>query len=244
MCREERKIIRSHVIPEFFLESARDEKRRFLAIRSDTRTARLEQQAFMQPLLCSSCDNFLNEAYEQPFFDLWYRQGTVPTVVRGPFYNLLLPDYRSFKLCLLSILWRAGIAAMAPFDRVKLGEHEPVLRSMLLEQRPGYAHQYPIFGAVVTVPDSLQVANVVSSPILTSWNGSAGYMFVFGGVAWHFLLTTAELTQPERDWILAADGRMSLRVLELSQLKAFARPFVEYVRRAQEKGWRSPWELR
>jgi hypothetical protein len=244
MCSKERKIIRSHIIPEFLLERAKDADHRFITLRPADRKARLQQQAFMEPLLCGRCDNDLNTNYEQHFFDFWYRAGAGPTVVGGPVYKLRVPDYSKFKLCLLSILWRAGVSTMRQFDNVELDAHEPILRSMILDGRAGKAFEYPIFGAVVTNPESLRVTNVVASPIETSWHERTGYMFIFGGVAWHFLLTTAELPVVEREGALAEDGTIRLPVIDLLQLKSFSQPFVDYALHSAEMGWRPPWESR
>ena len=244
LCLQERKIIKSHIIPEFFLEAARDPKGRFLALQPARSSAHLAQQAFAQPLLCRECDNYLNETYEQPFLQLWYRDRRAPTVAFGPVYRLALTDYATFKLCLLSILWRGGVAAKWPFERVNLDGHEPALRDMLLRRDTGAAGDYPVFGAVVLIPDSLQVANVVSAPIQTSWEAARGYMFIFGGVAWHFLLRTGELPVDARGWALMEDGKSALPVIQLSDLKSFHRPFAKYAAQAVQKGWRNPWEKR
>lgn len=244
LCLNERRLIESHIIPEFFIEVLRDQKRRFLAVQPARRTARLAQQAFTQPLLCAECDNDLNHRYEQHLLDIWYKRGTAPKIIFGPVYNLALPDYATFKLALLSILWRAGVAKRPPFQDVDLGEWEPELREMLLNKNPGRAHDCPIFGAVVIIPDTLQVANVVSAPIETEWEGSPGYMFIFGGVAWHFVLRNEPLSSDLQAWTLQEDGKWSLPVMQMSDLKAFHNVFADYAAHAAAKGWKSPWSTR
>src|SRR3546814_7896147 len=46
-------------------------------------------------------------------------------------------DYAQFKLFLLSLLWRAGVAKGRYFERVTLGPHEERLRAMLHDGDPG-----------------------------------------------------------------------------------------------------------
>jgi hypothetical protein len=113
---------------------------------------------------------------------------------------------------------------------------------MLLDRDAGGAGDYPVFGAVVLVPDSLQVANVVSTPIQTSWDGARGYMFIFGGIAWHFLLQTGELPPEMHGLALMENGKVALPVMPLSDLRSFDKPFTDYAALALQKGWRNPWE--
>src|SRR5207244_3206315 len=130
LCRNERQLIRSHIIPEFFLRAVQDEHGRALAIPGSPGPARLVQQAFMHRLLCADCDGFLNVEYEIPFLAFW-RQA-VPAIAWGHNYLLTVPDYARFKLLLLSVLWRAGVCRQGAFARVDLLEHEPTLRHMLV----------------------------------------------------------------------------------------------------------------
>lgn len=239
LCRNRRQIVRSHIIPEFFLRAVLDDSGRALAIHGSPRPARLVQQAFMHHLLCKNCEAFLNDEYEMPFLAFW--REALPSVVWGPNYLLRVPDYARFKLLLLSVLWRAGVCQERAFARVNLAEHEPTLREMLLQRAPLSMHDYPIMGAVLLIPDSLQVAFTVVSPFKTMWEGSPGYMFGFGGCMWHFVLRREPLAAWTHEWMLMDDGRIGLPVIELSKLGAIDRSLTGYVKLATKKGWRNPW---
>src|SRR5439155_837633 len=75
----------------------------------------------------------------------------VPRFEQGAITGL---DYRPFKLCLLSILWRASIAKQALFSHVQLGsKHERTIRQMLIEDDPGPEDLYPIAADVLWLKD-------------------------------------------------------------------------------------------
>ena len=195
----------------------------------------------MHELLCEHCEQYLNREFEQPFFDVWYVRGTVPTVVRGPVYNLSLPSYASFKLFLLSVLWRASVCQHGAFASTTLGQHERTVKAMLLSRDPGASGDYPVFGTVMRVPGTLAVPPVVISPFLGSWEGTPAYIIGFGGVLWMVLLRRGELNPDARGWALMEDGRMSMVVMEMSDLGAVHRSFTDYATLAAVKGWRNPW---
>lgn len=240
LCQTEQKLIRSHIIPEFFLRAVQDENGRALAIHGSPRPARLVQQAFMHRLLCAECDGFINTEYEVPFLAFW--REAVPGIAWGRNYLLAVPDYARFKLLLLSVLWRSGVCTEGAFAKVDLAQHEPELRHMILKREPRSMHDFPIFGALLLAPESLQVAHTLISPFATTWNESRGYMIGFGGCLWHFVLRHEPLEQSAHEWILREDGRVGFPAIHLNQLGNIDRSFRGYVELATTKGWRDPWQ--
>jgi hypothetical protein len=240
LCQKHGKIIRSHIIPEFFRRAVSDEDGRAVVIHGALRPARMVQQAFMHPLLCAECDGFVNTEYEMPFLAFW-RQAA-PGLAWGRNYLLTVPDYARFKLFLLSVLWRAGVCRVGAFAKVDLQECEPVLRDMLLNRDALSMHDFPIFGALLLVPESLQVAHTLVSPVSTEFEGSRGYMIGFGGCLWHFMLRREPLPVWAHEWILMEDGRIGLPTIHLNQLGNIDRTFKDYIELATSKGWRNPWE--
>jgi len=99
-------------------------------------------------ILCGVCDNELIAGWERYASGLLY--GKVPTghsqefkVVpgKGTVMQVQL-HYAQFKLFVLSILWRAHISTNPFFAKVKVPEHEALLRHMLLSQDPGSEDQF------------------------------------------------------------------------------------------------------
>jgi len=50
-------------------------------------------------------------------------------------------NYKMFKLWQMSLLWRCGASRRAEFKATRLGPHAEVLRTMLLEERPGFGRR-------------------------------------------------------------------------------------------------------
>jgi len=53
-------------------------------------------------------------------------------------------DYKTWKLFLLSILWRAGVVSRSEYRGVLLGPYELKLRKMLLDGDPGRRREFPV----------------------------------------------------------------------------------------------------
>ena len=53
-------------------------------------------------------------------------------------------EYARLKLFGLSVLWRAHASTQPAFQRVKLGEHESIIRDLLLRAQPAKAEEYSV----------------------------------------------------------------------------------------------------
>ena len=185
---EDRKLVRSHIIPEFFYGALYDEKHVLHQHVRTTGEVKFVQKGHREPLLCEDCEGLLNDRYEKYFKKAWYDDGGLPKVPRFEQGAITGLDYRPFKLCLLSILWRASIAKQALFSHVQLGsKHERTIRQMLIEDDPGPEDLYPIAADVLWLKDY-----VVRSPILQPVDRRYGhkrvYILGFGGCMWWFLV--------------------------------------------------------
>jgi hypothetical protein len=112
---------------------------------------------------------------------------------------------------------------------------------MLRKREPLSMHDFPIFGSLLLVPESLQVTHTLVSPFETEWEGSKGYMIGFGGCLWHFVLRREPLEQWNHEWILMEDGRIGLPTIHANDLRPIDRTCRDYAHLAVSKGWRDPW---
>src|SRR5947199_5279272 len=100
LCRIDRKLSRSHIIPEALYRSIYDSNRRMYRFHRD----KLERPSFVQKgltqhLLCEDCEQFINSKYERPFLEYWLGKLALPQ--RPPaksFVHLGDIDYLTFKL--------------------------------------------------------------------------------------------------------------------------------------------------
>lgn len=242
LCREERELCDSHVIPEFFYRPGYDEKGR--AIKLDRRSASepLVQSGMKEPLLCVECEQFLNDSYERDFHRFWYEGGR-PDVVSGEGITLNDYDYSLFKLHHLSVLWRASVADQ--FGHVELGPHEEPIREMILNQKPGDWTEYPFLGVMLVLPgdadgvDEGEVADgTVMEPARTgNWNAHTQYQVVFGGVLWMFFVSshTDGMSQLE-DMLITPDPPMAFLTKPYNEPPVLRELLEDHIEKRKARG--------
>jgi hypothetical protein len=156
-------LLDSHIVPEFLHRPIYDEDHE--AIYFDSTRKGIRRRGFWEELLCRECEERIGKL-ESYFADLWFKQGVRPElVIRGnrPLRVAGL-DYTRFKLFHLSILWRASIATLRPFQEIRLGIHEERLRSMLLTGVAGPAELYPLWGVAVRDEDGSYKDDMLQLP--------------------------------------------------------------------------------
>lgn len=230
LCRQDRKIRRSHIIPEFLYEAMYDDKHRFhvLSVVKDQNDW-MEQKGLREPLLCDDCETKISrfEDYARRLLKggaefEFQRQGSV-VIVDGI-------DYQRFKLFQLSILWRAGVSTLNLFQHVQLGPYEEVLRKMVFDEEPGKQEN---FGCVMFgLKNGIDaIADLIVQPVRTrSDDGHHCYRFVFGGFQWVFFVTGRPTTGPYSVGFLQESGRLCFLVKDVFEAN-WASSFAK--RRAQ-----------
>jgi len=115
LCLLEKDIVNSHIIPKFFYKSLYDKKlHRFHVLSTDPRiTKKYDQKGMRQKLLCEDCEQKISK-YERYVNHIINGGIEVWVGDKGACIEAAGIDYTKYKLCLLSILWRAGISTL-PF---------------------------------------------------------------------------------------------------------------------------------
>src|SRR5262245_6465697 len=207
----------SHIIPAFMYKPLYDGKHRMIPITE--RAGQLQRQRPMQKgvrelRLCLQCERHLNTCFEQPNISLWRSMVTQQPVGNISINRLEIAedvtalqfqgfDYRSFKLLLLSVLWRASVATHADYAAVDLGPHENTIREMLCEQNPGSYADYPCLVCLLTEPNF----GLMAAPVQTQIDGYPSYKFLLPGVLLGFVVTNRACpywTTPAPDGSLVA----------------------------------------
>lgn len=144
LCRRARPLRDSHIFPEFLYRAVYDTSpRRFEEI-TFGQNSRVDyhQKGLREPLLCAECEQLLG-SHERYASQLFFHRDDFHWVTVGATTFISPVKYSSFKLFLLSLLWRAGVSSLPSFREVTLGPHEPRIRAMLLASDPGKPHDYP-----------------------------------------------------------------------------------------------------
>lgn len=192
LCQQERKICNSHIIPESVYAPLYDDGGKMVGFRfgeGGKVTSRLLQKGFRQPLLCADCEQLLNHDYEQPNVDLWRRLAAhekeldprwavFTTAAGAQAVHVKADEHSSFKLFLLSVLWRSSVSDLEEFRAVQLGPYEATIRRMLLQGDPGAQSDYPCIVFLYREP------GVMMPPVRRRVDGHLMY---------HFVLTTVQL---------------------------------------------------
>ena len=188
LCRNEKHLCFSHIIPEFMYLPTYDESHRAVMIPKGKN--KYEQKGLREYLLCGDCDRTVIgkwETYSSPIVkaiqDLDITQNGDQFIVP----NIEYPDFKLFQL---SLLWRASISSIKMFEKINIGKHhEEVIRKMLLSKDPSKPDQY---GCIMFVMgNARQLQKTISSPVEDSIDGFTCYRFLTGRIFWFFFLPEA-----------------------------------------------------
>ncbi|MGM9480791.1 hypothetical protein ACS5PN_06330 [Roseateles sp. NT4] len=218
LCLLDRPIRRSHIVPEFLYLGLYDEKHRFEQISADPLEAnKTLQKGLREPLLCDDCEGL---------FAKWERyvsmvlRGGAPISIRqeGDRLHLSSLEYQPFKLLQMSILWRAGVSTLPAFSQVQLGPHAERLRKMLLSSDPGPPDQYGCLIFMVMNEQTL-VEGLVVPPTWARLHQHKAYRFVFGGLAFLYLVTSQPVQRFIAEHFLQTSGSAVVRLQQIQEMK-------------------------
>lgn len=216
----------SHILPEFVYKPIYDENHKGYLINPlspDARSPRKFQKGLREKMLCRDCEQFLNDAYEKPFKELWFDRRLLKPLETSNHRFLQCGEYARFKLFHLSVLLRAELATRGEFREVSLGErHRARLLEMVRNQDAGAVHEYPIVCPAIRRPDDGRIWwDLVSSPNHCRVYGMRAYQFTFGGCGWMYFVSSHR--EPNIEMIaLGADGRLPVIKRPWGALKKFA----------------------
>jgi len=138
-------------------------------------------------------------------------------------------NYTSFKLFLLSLLWRASVSVLEPFQLVKLGPHEETLRKMVLEEVPGGRFAYPTeFIICSDVPEELR--HNIAPPVTFRIETTRTYMFMFGNLFCNFYVSkNSRFLGAQSRTFLTEEGELPIHEDPYGLYKAWLADYISYV---------------
>jgi len=151
---------------------------------------------------------------------------------RGPYIEVTSIDYSKYKLCLLSILWRAGISSLPFFEDVKLGsKHSENLRKMIYDEDPSQEDKYGFITFVILSSNNEVLEDLIVKPESIRLYGHRYYRFVFGGMGVFFQTSNHLIDKKIRDTYLKKVGRLLLFKVwgdQMEYLTKFAKALKKY----------------
>lgn len=142
-CLEENKLCESHIIPKWLVRE-RDKGSGFFQITEGNPFRRNLREGWKEKLLCLKCEKRFGiyDDYSAKFFK------NSSSWILGKQYGFKIWsvkdfDYKKLKLFFMSLLWRAAVATISPFDSINLDDNElKKLKQMLENENPGLAEDF------------------------------------------------------------------------------------------------------
>lgn len=228
LCLEDRPLQRSHIIPEFMYEPLYDEKHRYnvLTVRLDNRD-RIEQKGLREQLLCRNCEKHLSK-FER-YASLVIKGGAkgINGSRHGNIVSVAGINYAAFKIFLLSIIWRAGVARDPFFEKVDLGPHQERMRAMIKDSNPG---PFNLYSCILWGLNhkSGEVPGLMIQPCKDKLWGHTSYHVVLPGFKLDFLISSHHLGKPQNQLVLQENGSLVFEVrspMDLPSLNDFIDEF-------------------
>jgi hypothetical protein len=238
LCLLPRTLRYSHIIPEFLFKDCYDERHRMVAVDRRPERPTYQQKGWREYLLCDDCEQFLNAEYEQPMKAQWIDTPKLPAHVRTNPIIIEGVNYDTFKLFHLSVLWRAAVASTGDFAQVKLGPHEERLRQMIRTKDAGGQTRYPLFSAVLVLPQNLSPAyDVVVPTSLTTIEGQRLYQTTYSGCVWGIAVASHSLSPRWNDLMLNREGRVIATVHDFRKFWVVGSALKSFKENRQLFGW-------
>lgn len=216
LCKQDKELQESHIIPKFIYKPLRDDKNRIQRLsiieHENKKYKKLKpiQDGLKERLLCFDCEQLLNNKYEKYFKTAWFDENKCPVPISDERVTVTGLDYLKFKLFHLSVLFRASVSSLPEFKCVNLGKHDDVLRDILIKEEYLPETKYPIVCHAITKSENEVQFGLVTSPFrLRQPNGYNSYGFCFAGCVWYYIVDGRE-TSCFSDFMLRSNGGLNI----------------------------------
>jgi hypothetical protein len=223
LCRRERSLCRSHIIPEFLYDLLYDHKHRCFAISpSPEARERCVQQGDREPLLCEACEQRLS--VHERYISETFRSSNLQMATDGRLQILAGLDYAHVRLFFLSILWRMSESSRDFFCEVDLGARAESLRLLILHDDPGEPHEYG-FACAVPVIDGEFHQDLMLQPHWVRVDGRRVYRTILSGLAVFYYVSQQRLPKSQEAIFIQKDGSWGWLVADIQDLEFLAHWF-------------------
>lgn len=208
LCKNDRVLRNSHIVPAFLYSDLYNAKGHMMGISGlGNRGWDALQQGIREYLFCDACEQLINDCYEKPFLKQWVEAKPLPDpwVVKDVLW--IDVDYSSFKSFHLSVIFRAGVSSLPMFSEVSLGLHEERIRQLLLSRNAGSAWQYPLFAYAVVHHRTNRLIQMVSKAQRSKYGGRICYGIMYGGAQW-WICVSSDKNHEFQKAALQPSGRM------------------------------------
>lgn len=224
LCRNERELRKSHILPEFMYQNIYDDNpKRFYHLdvdldNEDNSQSKIHQKGIRENLLCDDCEGKFSK-YEDYAAETIYGKRkqnkayiTSQSKTADGLYSLYQYEgfsYKEFKVFLMSILWRLVIS-----ETYKTPDINPTiierLRVALYDENP---LDYDDFGCLVQVMQDTSgrtVGRLILQPYMTGGMKSDVLNILIDGFVYSFYLNSKDISDGQKSVFVKLDGSMQI----------------------------------
>jgi hypothetical protein len=223
LCQNEKELRQSHVVPEFMYQNVYDKSpKRYYHLDIDQEAqaqskSKILQKGVREYLLCDECEGKLSkwERYTANFFyakttgNTAYLKEKILTADGYDIYVWANVDYDSFKLFMMSLLWRLFISKGYATPEVVPGVMEK-LRLAILNEDPLAYDNYGCLLQVLYYPDGKKAGKIILAPYVTkSASGDIINIFI-DGFLFSFYLNSENAAPEQKEFFLNKQGNIQM----------------------------------
>lgn len=221
LCQQNNKLLRSHIIPEFFYKDTYSKSHKISVVSTGKIPKEFMnlQKGLRERLLCIDCEQLISP-WEKYVREALFGGVELQIAADKHFIKIMDVDYHRFKLFSLSLIWRASISANLFFKHVNLGPQEDKIRRMLLIEDPGNENNYSVMLSAVSLSNAA-IKDLVMQPEILSERGIQYLRFFLGSFCWLFVLSENCSSFPLHEYFLKQDGSMLIPKGKANELELF-----------------------
>lgn len=214
LCGKERKLIDSHIFPEFMYKPMYDDnhKFKFLTTKSDG-VIKEPSKGIYEKLFCENCDNNIIGKYEDHAAKVLFGDGKKGIGIENTKYGLMIHDvnYSLFKLFQISLFWRASISTRPEIKKISFGPHCEKMKEMLYNENPGEPYEY---GTVIYFfpKYSSDIKDLIVMPEFSEKRveGNRVCRAIFNGLFWTMLASSHSKNFTHKELFLSTEGKLPI----------------------------------
>jgi hypothetical protein len=223
LCQLGKDLRRSHIVPEFMYQHLYDnDPKRFYTLKIDLEemdksTSRIEQKGIREYLLCDECEGKMGK-YEDYAAETIYakRLGNETYITESSaspdhqyfVYYYAGFDYKSFKMFMMSILWRLLISKSFHTPEVPADTLEK-LRAALFAENPLAYDDFGCLVQVILYEEGMIAGKFILQPYVTGENQNIINVLI-DGFMYSFYLDSKPLSDERKAVFVKPDGTMEI----------------------------------
>ena len=221
LCRNERKLIKAHIIPEFIY--------RDLGLYSSNINAQgrihgyensngiikklvkgLPLGLYDPHILCEDCDSIILKELDDFGKEILRKLLQSKKTKSTRYIEIKTVDYILFKKFFASIFWRASISKRREFSIVDFRDLEPIFRDLFYKKALDYINDFEI--VIIYMPTGLP-ESILSNIVKVEKQGIYFYSFVAGGFAINFFPDKKKVVKGWEDFCIKNIGLLKIPII-------------------------------